>query len=52
VLATAVLVAVTYVQSAFWVRVVVNAVLLLGVWWACQPTARPVAAFQPQTVAR
>lgn len=52
VLATAVLVGFTFVQPALWVRVVINAVLLAGVWWAYQPAARPVAVFQPQPVSR
>lgn len=53
VAATVVLVAFTFIQPALWVRVLANALLLAGVWWAYQPPAsRRSLSLRPQAAAR
>jgi hypothetical protein len=46
VVAVVVLVALTFVQPALWVRALANAALLAGVWWSRQRAARPALSFQ------
>ena len=44
------LVALTFIQPAIWARVLINVVLLLGLWWAYQPKRQPGRPMRAQPV--
>lgn len=52
VVSLVVLVAFTFIQPAIWLRVLVNALLLAGVWWAYRPRAKGTVQFRARAAAR
>lgn len=52
VVAVVALVALTFIQPALWVRVLVNVALLAGLWWARQSTRQPRHTLQAQPLAK
>lgn len=47
-----VLVALTFIQPAIWLRLLINAALLLGLWWARVPARQPGRTLRAQPLAR
>lgn len=52
VVAVVTLVALTFAQPAIWLRVLINAALLAGLWWARQTTRQPRRTLRAQPFAR